>query len=84
MNFKEVQLFDQLITNIFEKVEDDKIMRIMFGKHFQSAYELKIKGILTTLENSGYTVTNRNDEFPRIMKNGVDYTEIALLKHLNN
>ena len=82
MDTHEILLFDQLIDTIFEKVEDDKVMRIMFGDSFDSEYDKKIKGILTKFEEYGYTVTQSDNEFPKITKDGVDYAEKALIKHL--
>ena len=77
-----MSLFDTLIDTIFEKVEDDKVMRIMFGDSFDSEYDKKIKGILKEFEDYGYTVTLSDNEFPKITKDGVDYAEKALIKHL--
>ena len=82
MDTHEILLFDQLIDTIFEKVEDDKVMRIMFGDSFDSEYDKKIKGILVKFEEYGYTVTQSDNEFPKITKDGVDYAEKALIKHL--
>ena len=82
MNTHEKSLFDTLISMIFEKVEDDKVMRIMYGDSFDSEYDKKIKGILEKFEEYGYTVTLSDNEFPKITKDGVDYAEKALIKHL--
>ena len=82
MNTHEKSLFDTLISTIFEKVEDDKVMRIMYGDSFDSEYDKKIKGILEKFEEYGYTVTLSDNEFPKITKDGVDYAEKALIKHL--
>jgi hypothetical protein len=84
MDSPDDHLCDQLIEIIFEKIEDDKIMRILYGKRFKSKYDTKIKAILAALKGSGYQIIHRDDEFPKVMKNGINHTEKALLKHLNN
>ena len=78
----EAALFESLIQMIFEKVEDDKVMRIMFGDDFDSEYDKKIHEILKEFENFGYSVEQTNNEFPKIIKDGVDYAEKALVKRL--